>query len=116
MADETTAATGVVVTQESTFARVEGDIKGFFTNLVSDIRKARQIWTLIASSQTRAFLIKVATDVLKFVQDAGGAIDAKGINFTLDSQVWTDAQQLIADAKAGDAIVTADLKILGITV
>jgi hypothetical protein len=94
---------------------VNNDVKGFFGKLAADFQKAKQIWTLIASPQTRALLIKVGSDAIKFVDDAETAVENKGLNFQLDEATYNDIKTLIADAKAGDGILIADLQVLGIT-
>lgn len=91
------------------------DVLNFFKKLKDDVIKAKNIWTAINSPQTRAFVTTLAQDVLKVVNDADVAVADKGINFAADSQVFQDAKQLIADAKAGDGVIKTDLALLGIT-
>jgi hypothetical protein len=100
---------------ETVLASVGNDLKGFYTKLSSDFKKARQAWVIISSAQTRALLLTIGSDVIKMVKDVTAAGTAKGFSLTLDEVVVEDIQQLIADAKAGDGVLIADLKTLGIT-
>jgi uncharacterized membrane protein len=95
-------------------ATVGNDMKGFYTKLAADFRKARQLWLIISSAQTRSVLLAVGTAAIKLVKDATTVIADKGLSLTLDEQVWSDIRQLIADAKTGDEVIVGDLKALGI--
>ncbi len=95
---------------------VGNDLKGFYTKLSNDFKKAKAAWLIISSAQTRAVLLALGSDAIKTVKDATAAGAAKGFSLTLDEAVLADIQQLIADAKAGDGVIVADLKALGIVV
>ena len=90
------------------------DVKGFFAKLTADLQKAQQAWLIISSPQTRNVLLTLGADAVKLVKDAGAAAGSKGLSWTLDAAVIADIEQLIRDAEAGDAVVVADLKALGI--
>lgn len=100
---------------ETTLADVGNDVLGFFARLKADIVKAKAIWNIISDQQTRAILIKVGTDAITAVKDATAAASAAGLNITLDAAVVSDIKQLLADGKAGEGVIVADLKTLGIT-
>ncbi|MEO6923823.1 MAG: hypothetical protein ABI142_08360 [Bryocella sp.] len=93
---------------------VGNDLKGFYEKLASDYKKARAAWLVISGAQTRAVLLKIGGDVINLVKDAVAAGAAKGLSLTLDEVIVADVRQLIADAKAGDGVIEADLKALGI--
>jgi hypothetical protein len=93
---------------------VGGDVASFFTKLVVGVKKAKALWQVISSAQTRAVLLTIGADAIKLVKDASAAGAAKGFSLTLDEAVLADVQQLIKDAEAGDAVIEADLKALGI--
>jgi hypothetical protein len=93
---------------------VGNDLKGFYTKVASDFKKAKAAWLIISSAQTRAVLLTIGADAIKVVKDATAAGVAKGFSLTLDEAVLADIQQLIKDAEAGDGVIEADLKALGI--
>jgi len=93
---------------------VVNDVKGFFAKLTADLHKAKQAWLIISSAQTRSVLLTLGADAIKLVKDASAAAGSKGLSLTLDEAVVGDIEQLIKDAEAGDAVVVADLKALGI--
>jgi hypothetical protein len=100
---------------KSILTTVDNDAKGFFAKLSADVQKAKQVWTLVSSPQTRALALKITADAITTVKDAEAAAQAAGLNFALDSAVVADIKTLIADAKAGDGVVVSDLAVLGIT-
>jgi poly-gamma-glutamate capsule biosynthesis protein CapA/YwtB (metallophosphatase superfamily) len=100
---------------ETVLATIGNDVKGFYAKLSADFQKARQVWLLVSSAQTRSLLLTIGADAIKTVKDAATAIDAKGLSLTIDEAVVADIEKLIADAKAGDDVIVADLKALGIT-
>lgn len=100
---------------ETTLAAVGTDLKSFWTKLKADIATAKAIWNIIDSPQTRSLVVTLAQQVITVVKDATTAIAADGVNFTIDAELVKDIQTLVADAKAGDAVIVADLKALGIT-
>jgi hypothetical protein len=102
-----------VVTVLST---VGNDLKAFYTKLSADFQKAKQAWLIISSPQTRAVLLTVGSDAVKIVKDATAAASSKGLSLTLDEAVIADIEQLITDAEAGDGVILADLKALGISI
>ena len=93
----------------SVLSTVGDDLKAFYTKLSADFQKAKQAWLIISSPQTRAVLLTLGSDAVKIVKDATGAISSKGLSLTLDEAVVADIKQLIADAKAGDGVIAADL-------
>jgi hypothetical protein len=95
---------------------VGNDLKAFYTKLSADFQKAKQAWLIISSPQTRAVLITLGSDAIKIVKDATAAVSSKGLSLTLDEAVIADIKQLIADAEAGDGVILADLKALGISI
>lgn len=95
---------------------VGNDIKSFYTKLSADLQKAKQAWLIISSPQTRAVLLTVGSDAVKIVKDATAAASSKGLSLSLDEAVVADIKQLIADAEAGDGVLLADLKVLGISI
>lgn len=95
---------------------VGNDLKGFYKKLSTDFQKATQAWLIISSAQTRSVLLTVGSDAIKIVKDATAAVSASGLSLTLDSAVVSDIKQLIADAEAGDGVILADLKALGLTI
>ena len=100
----------------SVLSTVGNDLKAFYTKLSEDFQKAKQAWLIISSAQTRSVLLTLGSDAIKIVKDATGAISSKGLSLTLDEAVVADIKQLIADAKAGDGVIEADLKALGISI
>ena len=100
----------------SVLSTVGNDLKAFYTKLSADFQKAKQAWRIISSPQTRAVLLTLGSDAVKIVKDATGAISSKGLSLTLDEAVIADIKQLIADAEAGDGVISADLKALGISI
>lgn len=100
---------------ETTLAAVGTDIGLFFSKLKNDILKAKAVWAIISDQQTRSVLMTLGKQVITTVKDAEGAVAANGFNFTLDAQVISDIKQLVADAEAGDGVILADLKALGVT-
>jgi hypothetical protein len=95
---------------------VGNDLKAFYTKLSADFQKAKQAWLIISSPQTRAVLLTVGSDAVKIVKDATAAASSKGLSLTLDEAVIADIEQLITDAEAGDGVILADLKALGISI
>jgi hypothetical protein len=93
---------------------VEGDIASFWGKLKSDVDKAKAIWAIISSQQTRSAMIAVFNCAVKTVEDAETAAQAAGVNVALDSAVVTDINALIAAVKAGDGVISADFKAIGI--
>jgi hypothetical protein len=93
---------------------VGNDLKGFYAKLSVEVKKARQAWLIISSAQTRAILLKIGADAISLVKDGGTAFAAKGFSLTLDEAVLADIKQLVKDAEAGDGVLVADLKALGI--
>ena len=100
----------------SVLSTVGNDLKAFYTKLSVDFQKAKQAWLIISSPQTRAVLLTLGSDAVKIVKDATAAVSSKGLSLTLDEAVIADIKQLIADAEAGDGVLLADLKALGITI
>lgn len=100
---------------ETVLTTIGHDLKSFYSKLAADLKIARQAWLIITSAQTRSVLLTVGADVVKLVKDASAAAGASGLSLTLDEAVLADVQKLIDDAKAGDAVIVADLKALGIT-
>lgn len=100
---------------ETVLQTVGNDVKGFFAKLTADLQKARQAWLIISSAQTRGVLVTLGADAIKLVKDATAVAGTKGLSLTLDEAVLADIQQLIKDAEAGDAVIVADLKALGIS-
>ena len=95
-------------------AVVGNDLKGFYAKLAADLQKARQAWLIVSSAQTRSVLLTLGADAIKTVKDASAAISGKGLSLAIDEAVIADIEKLIADAKAGDDVIVADLKALGI--
>ena len=95
-------------------SNVGNDLKGFYTKLSADFQKARQAWLIISSAQTRAVLLTIGSDAIKTVKDATAAAQGGALSLALDAAVVADIKQLIADVKAGDGVIEADLKALGI--
>jgi hypothetical protein len=103
------------VSVASVLSTVGNDLKAFYTKLSADFQKAKQAWLIISSPQTRAVLLTLGSDAVKVVKDATAAASSKGLSLTLDEAVFADIKQLIADAEAGDGVIQADLKALGIS-
>jgi len=95
---------------------VGGDLKGFYAKLSADFQKAKEAWLILSSAQTRSILLTVGADVIKLVKDAAAAGSATGLSLVLDEAVIADIEKLIADAKADDAVIVADLRALGIVI
>ena len=93
---------------------VGDDVKSFYAKLSADLKKARQLWLIISSAQTRSVLLTIGSDAIKLVKDGSTAIGASGFSLTLDEAVVADIVQLVADAKTGDEVIVNDLKALGI--
>jgi hypothetical protein len=104
------------VSVASVLSTVGNDLKGFYTKLSADFQKAKQAWLIISSPQTRAVLLTLGSDAVKVVRDATAAAASKGLSLTLDEALFADIKQLIADAEAGDGVIQADLKALGISI
>ena len=100
---------------EMVLSTVGNDVKAFFAKLTADLQKARQVWLIVSSAQTRGVLLTLGADAIKLVKDTSAAAGSKGLSLALDEAVVADIQQLIKDAEAGDAVVMADLKALGIS-
>jgi hypothetical protein len=90
------------------------DVKGFFVKFIADVEKAKAIWQIISAQQTRALMIRLGGDAIKMVNDSASAISASGLNLSLDAITVADIKQLIADAKAGQPVIAADMKALGV--
>jgi len=103
------------VSVASVLSTVGNDLKAFYTKLSADFQKAKQAWLIISSPQTRAVLLTLGSDAVKIVRDATGAVSSKGLSLALDEAVIADIKQLIVDAEAGDGVILADLKALGIS-
>ena len=99
---------------ETVLAAAGNDVKGFFAKLKADLETAKAIWNIIDSPQTRAAVLTVAHDVITAVKDTTEVVGTAGLNFTLDAQLATEIQKLIADAKAGDGVIQADFKAIGV--
>ena len=95
---------------------VGNDLKGFYAKLSSDVQRAKAAWQIISSAQTRAVLLTLGTDAIKAVNDITAASAGGGLSLALDEAVVADIQQLMTDAKAGDGVIAADLKALGISI
>ena len=95
---------------------VGNDLKGFYAKLSTDVQKAKAAWQIISSPQTRSVLLTIGTDAIKAVKDITAAGAGGGLSLTLDEAVVADIQQIIADAKAGDGVIAADLKALGVVI
>jgi hypothetical protein len=102
------------VSVATVLSAVGNDLKGFYTKLSNDVQKAKAAWQIISSAQTRSVLLTLGTDAIKAVKDITAAAAGGGLSLTLDEAVVADIQQLITDAKAGDGVIAADLKALGI--
>lgn len=99
---------------ESILADVGGDVKKFASTVAADWKKVKAAWSIIASPQVRAIALQVTGDVIQTVEDSETAVTGGLVNVTLDEKVVTDIKNLIADAKADDGVVLADLKALGV--
>jgi len=102
------------VSVATVLSTVGNDLKGFYGKISSDVRKARAAWQIISSPQTRSVLLTLGSDAVKAVKDITAAGAGGGLSLTLDEAVVADIQQIIADAKAGDGVIAADLKALGV--
>jgi hypothetical protein len=102
------------VSVTTVLSTVGNDLKAFYTKLSADFQKAKQAWLIISSPQTRAVLLTLGSDAVKIVKDATAAASSKGLSLSLDEAVIADIKQLVADAQAGDGVILADLKALGI--
>ena len=98
----------------SVLSAVGNDLKSFYKKLAADFQKAEQAWLILSSAQTRAVLLTLGSDAIRIVKDATAAAGSKGLSLTLDEAVIADIKQLIKDAEAGDGVILADLKALGI--
>ncbi len=99
---------------DTTIANLETDVKSFFGKFSADLKKAKAVWAIISSQQTRAALILIGKDTITAAVDAYAAGKALGANITLDTATVTAVETLVADAKAGDAVIQADLKGIGV--
>jgi len=104
------------VSVATVLSAVGNDLKGFYAKLSSDVQRAKAAWQIISSAQTRAVLLTLGTDAIKAVNDITAASAGGGLSLALDEAVVADIQQLITDAKAGDGVIAADLKALGISI
>ena len=93
---------------------IGADVVSAYRKLTADTRKVKQAWLILSSSETRAVVLKLGADAIKLVKDATPAVQAGGFNLPLDAAVVSDIQAIIADAKAGDGVLRADLQALGI--
>ena len=99
---------------QSTISTIEGDVAGFWAKLKADVTKAKAVWAIISSQQTRSAMITVFNGAVKTVEDAEAAVQAGGVNMTLDANVVGDIKDLIAAVKAGDGVISSDFKAIGI--
>jgi hypothetical protein len=99
---------------ETVLATAGNDLKSFWNKLKSDVAIGKAVWGIISSPQTRAVLVTLGQQAFTTVKDAAAAVEASGINITLDAVVVADIKTLIADAEAGDGVIVADFKALGI--
>lgn len=99
---------------ESVISALGTDWKTFTAKLTADIAKAKAVWNIISSQQTRAILMKVGADAITVVKDTASAAESGGLNVQLDAQTVADINALIADAKTGDGVILADFKALGV--
>jgi hypothetical protein len=104
------------VSVATVLSTVGNDLKAFYTKLSADFQKAKQAWLIISSPQTRAVLLTLGSDAVRIVKDATEVVSSKGLSLTLDEAVIADIKQLITDAQAGDGVILADLKALGISI
>jgi hypothetical protein len=96
--------------------KLVSEVKGFFVGAVTVFQKFAAVWNVISNNNTKALILALFADFLAVVNEAGVAVAADGINFTADSALVAGVQKLIADAKAGDPILIADLQALGLDV
>jgi hypothetical protein len=99
----------------SVLTTIGDDVKSFYSKLAADLKKAKQVWLIVSSAQTRSVLLTLGADAIKLVKDAGAVVGVKGLSLALDEAVVADIEQLIKDAEAGDAVLVADFKALGIS-
>lgn len=90
------------------------DALTLFKEVSAKVAIAKQIWVQFSSTQNRALALKLYADAVKAVADGSAAASASGMNLTLDAAVVADIKTIIADAKAGDPLIMADLALLGI--
>jgi hypothetical protein len=99
----------------SVLTTIGDDVKSFYLKLAADLKKAKQVWLIVSSAQTRSVLLTLGADAIKLVKDTTAVVGVKGLSLVLDGAVVADIEQLIKDAEAGDAVLIADLKALGIS-
>jgi hypothetical protein len=99
---------------ESVIASIGGDVKKVWTDLKADIAKGKAIWNIISSPQTRSVLVTLGEQAITTVEAGVAAGEVGAVNLALDATVVSDIKTIIADAKAGDAVIVADLAALGI--
>jgi hypothetical protein len=95
------------------FKKLCGDVKAFFVGVATTFTKLAKVYSLIQNNGTKALVLTLFADFLEVVKESGEAISEKGLDFTVDAAVVAGVKKLIADAKAGDATVIADLQALG---
>ena len=94
----------------------EADAVNYFHEAAAYVTKAKAIWATFASTQNRAIALKLFADVIKAVNDTTAAAEAEATNITLDAAVVADVKTIIAEFKAGDSVIAADFKLLGISI
>ena len=99
---------------ETVLTTVETDLKTFWNHAKSVVTKAKAVWAIISSTQTRAAMIAVFNAAVTSVKDGTAAAEAGGVNVALDAAVVSDINALIAAVKAGDGVIVADFKAIGI--
>jgi hypothetical protein len=100
---------------ESVIETIGGDVTKVWDAFKSDYAKAKAIWNLIRSPQTWSVLVALGKQAVTTFGAAESAVGAEGTSLPLDATLIADIKALWADAKAGDAVIVADLKALGIT-
>lgn len=99
----------------SVLEQVGNDVDKVWNDFKSDYAKAKAIWGLIRSPQTWSVLVALGKQAVTTFGAAEAAVGAEGTSLPLDATLIADIKTLYADAKAGDAVIVADLKALGIT-
>lgn len=98
---------------ETVVEAVGTDLKSFWSKLKEDIGKAKAVWNIISDQQTRSVLVTLGQQAITTVKDAIAA-GTNPSNIVLDEQVIADIKQLIVDAEAGDGVIIADFKAIGV--
>ena len=109
------SGTNPIAAVETGVEKLTSGAVALFSKAATFVRQAKAVWIALGSTANRALATQLLTDVLQLAADAEKAGNAGGLNYVLDSQLVADAKQIIADAKAGDPVIVADLKLLGIT-